>query len=168
MNFQKYRLHLQKLTESPHEIGQARAYMDPDKSFFGYSSPAATISSKVVVPSLAIPEATGFNSRGVGMPYVDQRNLYDSRTPLHSVTDLSIHDYPFRNTTPVAMTPFTKSFSPAQDYEYMYSGDIAQQSRNFSIVEFKGENMCQIMPDQSLLPIEYYEDQEATLRGPFV
>lgn len=102
------------------------------------------------------------------MPYVDQRNLYDSRTPLHSVTDLSIHDYPFRNTTPVAMTPFTKSFSPAQDYEYMYSGDIAQQSRNFSIVEFKGENMCQIMPDQSLLPIEYYEDQEATLRGPFV
>ncbi|KAJ0054491.1 hypothetical protein Pint_00917 [Pistacia integerrima] len=169
-HLQKYRLHLQRLTEYPHEIGQSRVYMDPEKSIFGHSSQAATFSGKVSVPSLAIPEATGFNSRGVGMPYVDQRNNFDSRSPessFYSVTDLPIHDYPFRSTA-VAMAPYTNSFSPAEEYDYTYLGDAAQHSRNSSMVEFKGESMSQFMPDQPLLPIEYFDDQESTLRGPFL
>ncbi|XP_044502489.1 two-component response regulator ARR2-like [Mangifera indica] len=166
-HLQKYRLHLQRLTESPHEIGQSRAYIDPGKSIFGHSSLVTPIS---VVPSVAIPEATGFDSRGVGLPYVDQRNLYDSRSPessFYSVTDLSINNYPSRSTAAV-MAPYINLLSPAEELEYMHLTDTAQTSTNSSMVEFKGENMCQFMPDQSLLPIGYYDDQEATLNGPLL
>lgn len=160
-------MHLQRLTESPHEIGQSRAYIDPGKSIFGHSSLVTPIS---VVPSVAIPEATGFDSRGVGLPYVDQRNLYDSRSPessFYSVTDLSVNNYPSRSTAAV-MAPYINLFSPAEELEYMHLTDTAQTSTNSSMVEFKGENMCQFMPDQSLLPIGYYGDQEATLSGPLL
>ncbi|KAI9182462.1 hypothetical protein LWI28_025647 [Acer negundo] len=169
-HLQKYRLYLQRQTDSLPETGNLQPYMDLKRSIFQHQqSPVTDVTSggQFAVPGLNIPEAGGFekipaNSR-VGIPFVDQRNLF-------RIPDSSF--YPFTDfSNPGAVVAYNNLSSPNEEHEYTYLGNTHDQhSRNLSTgdpYELKSEYMYDQFMPEPLLYVKYF-DQEDHFRGPFL